>query len=352
MARMLEARTVFVDEVVCALTGGLGAVPPRSLRDSLDRAAADFDEHTAEAFARALFEALEANPGDLRQREALLLLGLAHPAVFERHSISLASEAQRYAQLLEMHGEHERAREVLALAPAAHAAAPLAGETQATIQSLLARSEECIQRGYPRQAEEALREVLELDPSRSDVARMLSTLHSRTVRKRHLRKGVVVAGLLSIGIMLGVAGVVRHEQRLRSSYAALPPAASEDPASLQARLDALEALVDGQLPWSGSLGAIRERDQLRLAIQARQARVAEQQRQAVLAREQQLREAADLRASARVLVAGGECGRAIEQLSRALALGGEQWDARPAVLADIAAIEAWQRANATEQRKQ
>lgn len=345
MARMMEARTEFVDEVVCALTGGLGAVPPRSLRDSLARAAADFDERTAEAFAHALFAALEAQPGDLRQREALLLLGLAHPAVFERHSISLAGEAERYAQLLRLHGEHERAQEVLSLVPCSHpqpeSAPAVSDEQQVLIQRLLARAEECLQRGYPRQAEEALRDVLAIDPARGDVTRMLRELRSQSARRARTHRRVALWGGSLACVLLAVAGVVRHEWRLEAAYAKLPAAGLKDPESLQQRLDALEILLESHMPWTGTFRAWTERDRLRLAIEAEQGRAAERARTDAQERQQRLVEAADLRSSARVLLERGEGRRAIEQLSRSLTLGGEQWDQRQAVLADIAAIEAW-----------
>ena len=344
---MMEARTEFVDEVVCALTGGLGAVPPRSLSDSLERAAADFDERTAEAFARALFAALESQPGDLRQREALLLLGLAHPAVFERHSISLAGEAERYAQLLRLHGEHERAAEVLSLlANSQHrpeSAPTVSEEQQVLIQRLLARAEECIQRGYPRQAEEALRDVLEIDPARGDVTRMLRELRSQSARRARTHRRVALWGGSLACVLLAVAGVVRHEWRLEAAYAELPAAGLKDSAGLQQRLDALEVLLASHLPWTGTFRAWTERDRLRMAIEAEQARAADRARVEARERQQQLVEAADLRSSARVLLERGESARAIEQLSRSLTLGGEQWDQRQAVLADIAAIEAWKK---------
>jgi len=58
-------RPLFVEDVITAITGGIGGVPARSLRSSMERAAVEFDERTAEAFARALFSELSQNPQDL-----------------------------------------------------------------------------------------------------------------------------------------------------------------------------------------------------------------------------------------------------------------------------------------------
>lgn len=347
MARTQEPRTVFVEEVVTALTGGLNGVPPRGLRLSMERAAVEFDDRTAEAFARALFSALDANPEDLRQREALLLLGLAHPRVFQRHGISLEQEGRRYAQLLHAAGMRERAEEVLALVGAqARLPAPnanLVGDHEATIARLLARAEECIRRGYPQQAEDCLRDVLSLDPERSDVARMLRDLRSRRMRGSRRRKQVAVWGAALL--ILGFVGhtLFQHETRMRAAYQALPAADSNDPAVQQARLDALEVLLAFNPPWSGTLSARSERTRLRTKIDHAQRLAGDQARNVVSERRERNEEASDLRMSARVWLERGETERAIEQLNRSLNIAGENWEYRDAVLADMAAIQAWRR---------
>ena len=47
--------------------------------------------------------------------EALLVLGLAHPEVFERHRISMPQEGRRFAILLERAGNPQRAEDMLRL---------------------------------------------------------------------------------------------------------------------------------------------------------------------------------------------------------------------------------------------
>ncbi len=86
---------LLVEDVVNALTGGDLQRDEESvddLRERMEGAATEFDERTAFAFGRALLDSLCEDPGNLRQLEALLILGLAHPDVLERHRISLAVE--------------------------------------------------------------------------------------------------------------------------------------------------------------------------------------------------------------------------------------------------------------------
>jgi hypothetical protein len=185
--------------------------------------------------------------------------------------------------------------------------------------------------------------VLAIDPARSDVARMLRELRSRSARRARTRRRAALWGGSLACVLLAVAGVVRHEWRLEAAYARLPATGLHDSASLQQRLDALEILLESEMPWTGTFRAWTERDRLRLAIEAEQGRAAEKARNDAHERQQRLVEAADLRSSARVLLERGESARAIEQLSSSLKLGGEHWDQRQAVLADIAAIEAWKK---------
>lgn len=343
MARMLQSRTVFVDEVVSALTGGLKGVPARSLSDSLQRAAAEFDERTAEAFAHALFQALEADPADLGQREALLLLGMSHPSVFARHSISLASEAQRYAQLLELHGDPVRAAEVRALIPRESLPVQLDPGTQARIQSVLARAEEHIRCGRSRQAQQDLREVLSLDPSRGDVTHMLGILCRSRAASRRVRRRIIGSAAALAVVALGAVGLLRHEQQMQELYAQLPAADRADPASLQSRLAALETLLEANLPWSGTVRAWDDRDELQRAIRSGEDQLVADQLLVADERDRQLEDADDLRASAFVLLERGESTLALQQLKLALVTGGASWRQREAVRADIAAIEDWQR---------
>ena len=104
-------RQLIVEDVVSALTCGFDdSDDPRDLSLKLQRAAEEFDRRTADAFGRALLDSLCEDPANLRQLEALLILGLAHPDVLRKHRISLAVEGRRLAVLLERSGELERAR--------------------------------------------------------------------------------------------------------------------------------------------------------------------------------------------------------------------------------------------------
>ncbi len=351
MGQNATDRPLFVEDIITALTGGMSGVHAQTLRSSMERAAVEFDERTAEAFARSLFNDLSANPQDLRGLEALIILGLAHPRVIARHGISLETEGRRLAVVLERNGHGERARQLLDMLAAnlpsespedtrtrldQHAAA-----NAATIDRLLQRAQECIARGYKREAIQNLQEILLLDHGRQDVARMIRDLRYKDEnRGRRLKLALKV--LLALGIVggLGWALVVR-EEHVRARWDELPLARPGDGVSLQGRLDAIESLLAEEHVWTGVLQAWKERDQLRLEVQELQDSAARKARSTALEKQARQQQAEDVRTRGMLSAQRGEFEAALLDLRSALELGGEHWELRPRVLTDIAAIEKW-----------
>lgn len=344
-------RPLFVEDIITALTGGMSGVHAQTLRNSMERAAVEFDERTAEAFARSLFNELSANPQDLRGLEALIILGLAHPRVIARHGISLETEGRRLAVVLERTGQGERARQLLEML-AANMPAQFPEETRkrldqtaasnaATIDRLLQRAQECIARGYKREAIQNLQEILLLDHARQDVARMIRDLRNESEnRGRYLKR--ILATLLVVGGVGGLGwALVARDAHVRARWDELPAARAGDAVSLQGRLDSIESLLAEEHVWTGVLQAWQERDQLRLQVQELQDSAARSARTTALEKRERQQQAEDVRDRAMLSAQRGEFDAALRDLRSALELGGEHWDLRARVLSDIAAIEKW-----------
>jgi tetratricopeptide (TPR) repeat protein len=347
-----------VEEIVVALTGAIGGDPrPATLVDQMSRAAQEVDERTANAFGKALLDNLCEDPGNVRLLEALMILGLAHPEVLRSRGISLRMEGRRLAVLLEQRGEGERARSLLELiqakdpepetataVPGAEAAPGDSAESSGDlVESYLKKARACVKKRRIPEAISWLQEVLLVDRSRRDVARMIRDLRYRQTEGRARRKRVArtIFTVLLVGAVL--AGIGWREARVRELYLALPPAPGQSDADLRARLATIEGFVATHRVWHGLLDARGEMHEIQAELEARRAEAAEaeRQRQLAITRRLQLAEAARLRGLMRV--ERGEFEIALEDFRESLELADEDWEHRERVVADVAALEAWQR---------
>ena len=282
-------RQIFVDDVVQALTC-LDVADMHGealLQEQMQRATEEFDEHTAQAFGKALLEQLCEDPSDLRKLETLLILGLAHPAVLEDNRIPIATEGRRLAVLLENAGDGERARcllEVLASRMPEEEGVDRdlsemmrrSGSTSELIERYLARAEDAVQSGKPMEAVPWLQQVLLLDRSRRDVARMIRDLrYSESERKtsRKRRNALIAFVVCVLAVVIGVA--VR-EMRIESAYGDLPEVAEGDLPGLRERLSSINDLIEAHGFWIGMFRVVGERRQLEDAIDVLQVRQQEQ----------------------------------------------------------------------------
>lgn len=358
MDQKAEDGREFVEHVVEALTSTVEATEDAhadggtDLLAQMQRAAAEFDRRTAEAFGRALVESLCDDPSNVRMLEALIILGLAHPDVLRRHGVSLAQEGRRLAVLLEHAGEVERARTLLELLATRlpgdrgleQDLASLMrrqGDTDELVERCLRRADEAVRAGKPAEAIPWLQEVLLHDRGRRDVARMIRDLRYQEVAERHRRqkrrKAALVGALISA---LATAGVVR-EARIRDEMTALPVVRADDPASISARIDALDQLVAEHRLWLGLPSVSQERARLRIELDRLEAKAAERRRLAAEAARERAEQAEAARLQGRIACERGEFTAALECFRRALALGEPDWPRRARIEADIRAIEAW-----------
>ncbi len=347
---------LLVEDVVKALTGGdlqRDEENVDDLRERMEGAAHEFDERTAFAFGRALLDSLCEDPGNLRQLEALLILGLAHPDVLERHRISLAVEGRRLAVLLERAGQVARARGVLELLASRlpeertidHELAGIlrrSGNTGELVERYLRRAEKAVEEESVSEAIPWLQEILLLDRTRRDVARMIRDLRYQEA-DRHTRGSrrsrVLIMVVLVAGVLTAVAG---RELSIREEYANLAPVESNNlEMTLYQRKESIDQLLSNHRFWFGIFAVTKERDSLRLEI-------------AEFEREKTRRDAADAAITLRRLQTAegarlrglkfserGDFSHALTAFQEALEFSPAAWEHRPQVERDVEALRAW-----------
>lgn len=342
-------KSVIVNEVVNHLIGfGQGETRP-SVEEDVLRAAREFDRGTMRGYCKVLIGHLKESPDSVGELESLLVLGLAYPSLMGRHKIQIAQEGRRLAHLLEGQGETDRAQEFLEvisqqLPENRGVDKQLAsmmrrtGNVDRLVDRYVRRAEEAMANGRRRDAITWLREILLLDRSRSDIARMIRDLqYEEREQGVAWRRRVRLGALMFIVVGLAV-GVVFRELHIQNTYATLTPQLGEDRASLQERLDNLDHLITANPLWLGMFQAGRERADLkkRLSVLEFQAEedaliAAEEQKQTLM-----LAEAARTRGL--LLLEQRDFAAAQREFARALEVAPADWDVRARVIGDMKAI--------------
>lgn len=355
MSASANDKHLFVEDVVTALTAAADRRPgaAHALEQQLKRAAKEFDRRTAEAFARALIDHLCEAPDDVRSLEALLILGLAHPDVLAKHRISLDTEGRRLAALLEHAGEFERARNLLetisgslpvqARAERAKSDAERFGPDQEQVEYHLRKADDAAAIGRIQAAIEHLQEVVQLDPQRRDVHRMVRDLRFRQQSRRRAAKRFLRVSATLIVVAGAAWLVVSREARVAARYREIAPIAGSDLESLRRRLDDVEQLIDSHLVWTGLPRALAERKSLRKEVAALVEATAAADRAERAERAARLQEAEDLRTRAQMYTKQRRFPEALADLRRALEVAGAGWERRASVEAEVASIERWTR---------
>ncbi len=350
-------KKLIVEDVVNALTGETPVGDSQAdLRVQMERAAEEFDKRTASAFGKALLDSLTEDPGNLRQLEALLILGLAHPDVLRKNRISLAVEGRRLAILLERGGEVERARGVLELLASRlpeertidHELAGIlrrSGNTDELVERYLARAQTCVAEGKNQEAIPWLQEILLLDRTRRDVARMIRDLRyqdaERQTRGRRRNRVLMIVLIISAA----VTAVMARELDVRRKYSEIPSAASNDVPALEQRALAIAAFVGKHRVWSGMFDAVSERKELEERVADLQRDYKKDEHSRLMERQRLLEMASSARERGLLNVERQEFEEALANFRRSLSLSEPTWEHRERLEADIAALEAWQKEN-------
>lgn len=346
----LQSGQSFVDEAVHALTGGLEReLDVNDLRLMMESAASEFDSRTAHAFGAALLDQLSEDPANERLLEALVILGLAHPEVLSDACISLAVEGRRLAVLLERSGDVERAQALLEFL-GGHM--PLDrtvdqelaglmrrnGKTAGLVERYLKRAEDAVQEGRIAEAIPWLQEVLLLDRTRRDVARMIRDLrYGELERERRKRRGVRLLVGFSGLCFLTTMGVAWNQDAARR-YDALPAHSDVDAVQLQARLEGLQDLGRQRPLWSGTLRIRREQEQVQWQLGEVRRLRREQEVALQLKAQERLAQAEAARVRGLTHAERGEFKAALTALGEALEKAPDGWSHLRQVRVDHAAL--------------
>ncbi len=310
---------------------------------------ASFDAKTVEDCMNVLLPSAGAKDADPEVLEALTVLGLSRPELANDLGISAVTTGRRLAARLEKSSQSEHAMAVLelltehfpghkALERDLAALMRRKGMVQDLVNRYLDRAQGLLKRGKSQEALEWLREVILLDRSRKDVARMIRDLRFQevdTVTERR-RRWRFALGALAVSLIL-TAGFLR-EYVIRESYESLPTFEADDLGSLRHRLKAVEGFIEQHQAWHGSLKVLGERAHLRVEIERMEEalRREEEERHSDLARR---REEANLARDRGLMAADSrDFVRALAEFELALETASPDWPMRERVEKDIQSI--------------
>lgn len=323
---------------------------PRAHLAARVKEVARMEPRTAEECVEVLATVARGESADPEALEALLVLGAAQPELAERLNLQTLATGRQLAARMERENQIERAMAVLELLqkhfPGQDSLERDLSQLmrrQGMVQDLVARyferAKTLAREGRPSEAAGWLREVLQLDPSRRDAARMMRDLRFKKVA-RSQKKGswvrfLFVATLLSLGLSYAIL----RELRLREEYRELQTTSSSAP-SLKRHLAELEQFIQRNPVWHGAFLALSERSQLRVQLAVLEERE-RQAREEVARAERERLEAADLyREQGLMLVNGGDLPGSIAAFKKALEAGGPSWPKYAQVSRDVSELEA------------
>jgi hypothetical protein len=215
------------------------------------------------------------------------------------------------------------------------------GNAELLIERYLKRAQELISSPRPLEAIPWLQEVLLVDRTRRDVARMIRDLrYAQQERKKQVARRLRVFGMIALLVTV-VGSVAMREVSVARSWNEIPPARENDLASLNARVLAIDAFQEDQRFWHGMFAASRERRDLRAEIMRIEAGRAAEERENKARRDQQIAQAEAERLNGRQYAEQRDFERALESFRSALAVAPADWEDRERVEEDVRAITQW-----------
>lgn len=310
------------------------------------------DPRTAEECVEVLSAVAGGDGADPDVLEALVVIGLAQSRLAQRLNLPTEATGRRLAVRLERSGDIDRSLAVLELlqqhfpgqAALEHDLAQLMrrqGMVQDLVSRYFERAKRLVHEGRSHEAAGWLREVLQLDPSRKDAARLLRNLRFKTTARSKKRSGGGIAFVLATALLaFGVFYELVREFRLREEFLSLPIAGADSVPVIKRRLTDLEQFVEKHPVWHGMFQVLTERSELRiqLAVLEEQAR---QERETAERAVRERLEAADLhRERGLMRIQGGDTRGALEAFRQALEAGGPDWPHHARVSRDVSDLEA------------
>ena len=353
MSATITEQHDFVEDVVATVLGvSADSHMEVEFGESIHRLREELDAGTAKSYGASLVQSLCEDSSNPRTLAALVVIGIAYPDVARAHRVDLVTEGKRLATLFERAGEPEQARDVLETMAREmpeersldHELAGVMrrnGDVDELIDRYLARADEAVAKSRPLDAVPWLQEVLLLDRSRRDVARMIRDLRfSESDRKtRSSRRNRVLGVPLLISTL--ITSFIVREFDIRSEFRSLAPVIEGDLASFETRLAAIDQLVADNQFWLGMYGVMTERHRLIGDIAELNEQLAREQRESVRLDEQRAGLAEAARERGLMLARRGDFDAALRDLRHSLELTDADWEHRERVLADVAAIEGY-----------
>jgi len=329
-------------------------------------AVAEMDPSMVEECAEVLLGASTGDQPDPEVLEAMIVIALALPTLAARFGLTPTTTGRRLAARLERLGQTERA---LALLEVLVQCLPGEKELERDLGALmrrqgmvrdladryLERAQSLIREGRTQEGVGWLREILQLDRGRRDVARMIRDLRFQEVsaaKNRQIRWKVVITTLL---FSLGVSFVALRETRVLDKYRSLPPAVDENLGALRRRLTSVEGFMEEHPAWHRTFHLVKERSELRIAIEKleEERRIAAERHDAAQRESIMSAEAARHRAMEKIAI--DDLQGALEEFQRALEAGGPTWPGYEQVQRDAASVMDFirkQEADETETREE
>lgn len=314
----------------------------------------DMDLGMVEECADVLLTASAGEEPDPEVLEALIVIAIAQPTLAARMGLSPSTTGRRLAARLERLGQTERAMALLdvlvdslpgeqALERDLGAVMRRQGMVRDLADRYLDRAQSLIREGRTQEAVGWLREILQLDRNRKDVARLIRDLRfqeASAAKSRQIRWRFVVFALLG---SLGLSFVLFREVKLLDEYRAMPQVAEGNLGAMHRRLASLESFMDRHPAWHRTFHLLKERSALRIEVERLQeARRVESEREDERRREAMLTaEAARHRAMEKIAI--GDLRGALAEFQQALQAGGPDWSDYEQVQRDAASVREFMR---------
>ncbi len=346
------ATTLIVRDATLAINGApeRRGEPHDHLRGRIEDVSR-MDPRTAEECMEVLNSAADGEQADPEVLEALVIVALAHPPLGSRLGLTPVATGRRLATRHERIGEVDRALAVLevlsqyfpgqeSLERDLATVMRRQGMVQNLVERYFERAQKLIREGRNEEASGWLREVLQLDRSRKDAARLIRDLRFRARTQSHKRSVRWRFVLGAVVFSLVVTALVQRELALYREFQALPQGVEGNAVVLRRRLADLEDFNRRHPVWHGVYGLLSERSRLRVELEMLEEQV-RVERERVEREQHERLESADL-CYRRALpkVENGDVQGALVDLRMALQFGGPDWTLFEQVTRHVADLEA------------
>jgi len=313
---------------------------------------AGYDRKTAEKCVHALLESYVEEETDVEILESLFYLGLGQPKLAERFEVSIPEIGRDLAAGLERDGEIGKAIAVLqklsdsypenrALEREVAAVMRRHGLTSELVDRYLDRAKDLLEKGRTMEAIPWLQEILLIDRSRRDVARLIRDLRYQDVESAARSKRRWRLSALALLVSAAASVLILRELKIYQAYGELPARSNGVLGPMRERLYELEDFAEENPIWHRSFFIRTEMADLRAEVGRLELAAAEQETQATQLARQRLMQAQTARERGLAYAEAGDFETALARFKDALAWSDPDWTEREQIANDIAAITEW-----------